>query len=106
MTKTGHMLGAIFFTRDLTLDVFFFFFNDTATTEISPLPLHDALPISATRQMQAPPAHGHFFPLRVFGSFHRHRRRQANAGTGGALLRRTRPPARSGHRPGPGPSRQ
>src|SRR3989338_6791957 len=23
-----------------------FFFNDTATTEISPLPLHDALPIS------------------------------------------------------------
>src|SRR3712207_8272501 len=23
----------------------FFFFNDTATTEISPLPLHDALPI-------------------------------------------------------------
>src|SRR5207244_195121 len=33
-------------------------------------------------------------------------RRQANAGTGGALLRRTRPPARSGHRPGPGPSRQ
>src|SRR2546430_7745038 len=26
----------------------FFFFNDTATTEISTLPLHDALPISAT----------------------------------------------------------
>src|SRR2546425_11930411 len=26
---------------------FFFFFNDTATTEIYPLPLHDALPISA-----------------------------------------------------------
>src|SRR3990172_5308545 len=26
-----------------------FFFNDTATTELSPLPLHDALPISATR---------------------------------------------------------
>src|SRR5256885_17257974 len=24
----------------------FFFFNDPATTEISPLPLHDALPIS------------------------------------------------------------
>src|SRR2546427_10893076 len=24
----------------------FFFFNDTATTEISPLPQHDALPIS------------------------------------------------------------
>src|SRR2546430_6035183 len=27
--------------------VFFFFFKDTATTEISPLPLHDALPIWA-----------------------------------------------------------
>src|SRR3990172_5399108 len=26
--------------------VFFFFFNDTATTEIYPLSLHDALPIS------------------------------------------------------------
>src|SRR5256885_271963 len=30
-------------------DFFFFFFNDTATTEIYPLPLHDALPISAAR---------------------------------------------------------
>src|SRR2546421_6624399 len=28
---------------------FFFFFNDTAPTEISPLPLHDALPISTRR---------------------------------------------------------
>src|SRR2546426_8950662 len=28
------------------LDVFFFFFNDTATTEIYTLSLHDALPIS------------------------------------------------------------
>src|SRR3954463_2779365 len=28
--------------------VFFFFFNDTATTEIYTLSLHDALPISAT----------------------------------------------------------
>src|SRR6266496_5003965 len=31
---------------------FFFFFNDTATTEIYTLSLHDALPISA-----APPCH-------------------------------------------------
>src|SRR5256885_6950897 len=31
----------------LLIVVFFFFFNDTATTEIYPLPLHDALPISA-----------------------------------------------------------
>src|SRR5579883_3666586 len=28
-------------------DVFFFFFNDTATTEIYTLSLHDALPISS-----------------------------------------------------------
>src|SRR5256886_7162444 len=27
--------------------LFFFFFNDTAPTEISPLPLHDPLPISS-----------------------------------------------------------
>src|SRR3712207_8397718 len=30
----------------MTLCVFFFFFNDTATTEIYTLSLHDALPIS------------------------------------------------------------
>src|SRR5256885_4837418 len=29
------------------LSFFFFFFNDTATTKFYPLPLHDALPISA-----------------------------------------------------------
>src|SRR6266496_6855619 len=31
---------------------FFFFFNDTATTEIYTLSLHDALPISAPQQLQ------------------------------------------------------
>src|SRR2546422_3391214 len=31
---------------------FFFFFNDTATTEIYTLSLHDALPISLTRMTQ------------------------------------------------------
>src|SRR3989475_12321091 len=31
--------------------VFFFFFNDTATTEIYTLSLHDALPISVTREL-------------------------------------------------------
>src|SRR2546425_7097799 len=31
--------------RHLTLSFFFFFFNDTATTEIYTLSLHDALPI-------------------------------------------------------------
>src|SRR2546425_11933873 len=33
----------------LHLVLFFFFFNDTATTEIYPLPLHDALPICDLR---------------------------------------------------------
>src|SRR5256885_7380057 len=33
----------------MQLHCFFFFFNDPATTEISPLPLHDALPISRVR---------------------------------------------------------
>src|SRR2546422_9620252 len=35
---------------------FFFFFNDTATPEISPLPLHDALPIPPSRR-DTRPAH-------------------------------------------------
>src|SRR2546430_16000398 len=34
---------------------FFFFFNDTATTEIYTLSLHDALPISFTPRRAAPP---------------------------------------------------
>src|SRR2546429_4004889 len=33
---------------------FFFFFNDTATTEIYTLSLHDALPISPERQAASP----------------------------------------------------
>src|SRR2546428_10572763 len=44
---------------------FFFFFNDTATTEIYPLPLHDALPISAAdhapRRDCPRRAHGYLF---------------------------------------------
>src|SRR2546429_9824264 len=40
------MLIAIGLTAS-TLNLFFFFFNDTATTEIYTLSLHDALPISA-----------------------------------------------------------
>src|SRR2546427_6746645 len=35
--------------------MFFFFFNDPATTEIYPLSLHDALPISSSRR-RGPPA--------------------------------------------------
>src|SRR2546422_6576098 len=34
---------------------FFFFFNDTATTEIYTLSLHDALPISTDRPTARPP---------------------------------------------------
>src|SRR6266487_5481607 len=34
---------------------FFFFFNDTATTEIYTLSLHDALPISRRRRCARPP---------------------------------------------------
>src|SRR5256885_16280463 len=35
----------LFGVRDLRYYLFFFFFNDTATTEIYTLSLHDALPI-------------------------------------------------------------
>src|SRR3712207_7817383 len=35
-----------FSLRNCVLSLFFFFFNDTATTEIYTLSLHDALPIS------------------------------------------------------------
>src|SRR2546430_15354851 len=41
------MLFPIFLLiRDVSMYLFFFFFNDTATTEIYTLSLHDALPIS------------------------------------------------------------
>src|SRR5471030_3464751 len=36
-------------TRPSSVSLFFFFFNDTATTEIYTLSLHDALPIFAWR---------------------------------------------------------
>src|SRR5256885_13191208 len=50
-------------SRSLSCVVFFFFFNDTATTEIYTLSLHDALPISAataagSARRTAPPAAG------------------------------------------------
>src|SRR5574338_1172744 len=38
------------------IKLFFFFFNDTATTEIYTLSLHDALPISAGARGAAGPA--------------------------------------------------
>src|SRR2546429_8671854 len=39
------MLGKVIQTFCLRLSAYFFFFNDTATTEIYTLSLHDALPI-------------------------------------------------------------
>src|SRR5215216_8153049 len=42
----------------LALAVFFFFFNDTATTEIYTLSLHDALPIAPLPRRRAGPALG------------------------------------------------
>src|SRR5256885_4900131 len=47
------------------LKVSFFFFNDTATTEIYPLSLHDALPISLparVRRARRPPDHRRDIP--------------------------------------------
>src|SRR5256885_2769890 len=49
--------------------LFFFFFNDTATTEIYTLSLHDALPILwavAKKQIRLS-SHILFFPLAVYG---------------------------------------
>src|SRR5258705_12285568 len=46
------------FMKPLQSFFFFFFFNDTATTEIYTLSLHDALPISVSRNLasvSAPP---------------------------------------------------
>src|SRR2546430_17168311 len=45
-------------TNAQPLNFSFFFFNDTATTEIYTLSLHDALPIS---QPPGGPKFGHFF---------------------------------------------
>src|SRR2546427_12659101 len=38
----------------VSISSFFFFFNDTATTEIYTLSLHDALPISVRREFRSP----------------------------------------------------
>src|SRR5256885_8650726 len=42
-------------SRPACLFFFFFFLNDTAPTEIYPLPLHDALPISCRTTTGGPP---------------------------------------------------
>src|SRR6266487_6422972 len=50
------MFRVVSLIRSFTVLIFFFFFNDTATTEIYTLSLHDALPISRpARGGRAPP---------------------------------------------------
>src|SRR5260221_11983593 len=48
LSSVAALTFSIFFTYSLPLPhvILFFFFNDTATTEIYTLSLHDALPIS------------------------------------------------------------
>src|SRR2546430_4522488 len=53
---------------------FFFFFNDTATTEIYTLSLHDALPISAHRDLLRARVRRHFSPRRRQRGVARHLR--------------------------------
>ena len=51
----GWLMGSkIIFSRNLLSNFlsFFFFFNDTATTEIYTLSLHDALPISHPPELE------------------------------------------------------
>src|SRR5256885_10770618 len=62
----------------------FFFFNDTATTEIYPLSLHDALPI-----FRGPAAGDQRRPRRGRGHGHRGRSAGRPAGRGPADRRRT-----------------
>src|SRR2546430_17447857 len=51
------MTSTYFFSISRLLTLFsFFFFNDTATTEIYTLSLHDALPILTTYGILLPPA--------------------------------------------------
>src|SRR2546426_8459468 len=68
------------------LFIIFFFFNDTATTEIYTLSLHDALPISRARRLRGRGRRAHARRAR------RRRRRGAppRRGRGGAGPRRDR----------------
>src|SRR5256885_10991926 len=47
------LLVSLLYEASLHLFFLFFFLNETAPTEISPLPLHDALPILAARRQPA-----------------------------------------------------
>src|SRR2546422_1180240 len=75
----------------------FFFFNDTATTEIYTLSLHDALPILGH------PQRGQFIATHHRRSAARERSRKMPGCPGTAPERRSgRPTAASGRRPGSG----
>src|SRR2546430_17195097 len=51
------MIASLFYIKSLKMFNLFFFFNDTATTEIYTLSLHDALPISdQTALLRSPPS--------------------------------------------------
>src|SRR5215211_9505564 len=86
------------------LFIVFFFFNDTATTEIYTLSLHDALPISGppprlTRALPRPPAAGRADPGRRAGRAAAVRSRSGPAGSAPARRWRPTPPGRGGPRP-------
>src|ERR1041385_2105581 len=63
--------------RDIIV-LLFFFFNDPATTEIYPLPLHDALPISSPASFApctaVPSRSIHTFPIAALDSIGQARR--------------------------------
>src|SRR5947199_10143408 len=72
------MHEVITFFVSIHIILFFFFFNDTATTEIYTLSLHDALPISDPRQRRhhrlrvraGRVRHGRRLPVRVRSEEH------------------------------------
>src|SRR5258707_7996860 len=70
----------------LYFSILFFFFNDTATTEIYTLSLHDALPISHRAQLAVPaPGHRGEVPCLRWWSWargRRGRRRPSSCGRG------------------------
>src|SRR5260370_472676 len=50
LKKKNKEIEILFVHLNPSLSIFFFFFNDTATTEIYTLSLHDALPIYLIRK--------------------------------------------------------